>query len=825
MSNKSRIIIVGSGITGASTAYHLAKLGWKDITVLDQGPLFETGGSTSHAPGGVFQTNPSRMMCKFAQYTVDLLRSLEFEGKPCYHAVGGIEVSKTKERHEDLYRKLGLAHSYGISDAKIITPEEVHKMSPYIDPEKIYGGYYVPTDGLAAPVRAVQAMAKYVIDQGAGNFIGNTAVTGFKISNNQIRGVETENGFYEADIVLVATGIWSPKMARLAGISLPLVPCEHQMAWLEPFEELKEFKADIKEALVEHALVRHQDYSLYFRQWNDTYVIGNYRHEPRILESEEILKPKDAIDMPSLVDWRADDFEGALKETNWLFPSFAEKKLTKKINGIFSFTTDGNPLMGETSIKGLWSASAVWITHSGGVGKAMAEWIINGEPELDVREGDINRFHKHHHVRKYLRARGKQNYKEVYDIIHPLQQMEQPRPLRRSPFYSRLSENKAQFFETMGWERPQWYESNLPLTKGKNFPNRVGWSSKYWSPIQAAEHLVTRQTGALFDITGFVKIEVNGKGALDLLQKVCTNNINIPVGKVVYSVISNIYGGIKSDLTISRLEENKFWVLAGAGNGMIDLSWLRENAPDDGSVNIIDWTSAFAGIGLWGPNSRKVLESLCEDDDVSNEEFPFFSIKNISISHVPCVAVRISYIGELGWEIYTPTEYGLTLWDELRIKSQEFNMICSGAGAFESLRLEKGYRSLGSDIHTNTNPYEAGLGFTVKLRKENNFIGKEALMKLKESPLKKKLCCMVMDDREGMALGKEPIYDSHGKSVGYVTSTNYGYFVDKHILYGYLPNNYSGEGTKLELDYFGKRYPITVTKEPLFDPDNNRLKS
>jgi dimethylglycine oxidase len=424
-----------------------------------------------------------------------------------------------------------------------------------------------------------------------------------------------------------------------------------------------------------------------------------------------------------------------------------------------------------------------------------------------------------------LRARGKQNYKEVYDIIHPLQQMEQPRPLRRSPFYSRLNENKAQFFETMGWERPQWYESNISLIKGKNFPNRVGWSSKFWSPIQAAEHLVTRQTGALFDITGFVKIEVNGKGALDLLQKVCTNNIDIPVGKVVYSVISNIYGGIKSDLTISRLEENKFWVLAGAGNGMIDLSWLRENAPNDGSVNIIDWTSAYAGIGLWGPNSRKVLESLCEDDNVSNEEFPFFSIKNISISHIPCIAIRISYIGELGWEIYTPTEYGLTLWDELRSKSKEFDMICAGAGAFESLRLEKGYRSLGSDIHTNSNPYEAGLGFTVKLKKENNFIGKEALIKLKGSPLEKKLCCMVMDDSEGMALGKEPIYDSHGQSIGYVTSTNYGYFIDKHIIYGYLPNNYSKEGTKLELDYFGKRYPITVTKEPLLDPENSRLKS
>ena len=824
MQNRSKIIIVGAGITGASTAYHLAKLGWKDITVLDQGPLFETGGSTTHAPGGVFQTNPSRMMCKFAQYTVKLLSSLEYDGKPCYHPVGGIEVSKTKERHQDLYRKMGLAHSYGLTEAKIISPDEVQKMSPYIDPSKIHGGYYVPNDGLAAPVRAVQAMAKYVTDKKAGTFIGDTAVTGFKIVNNQIKGVETEKGIYESDIVLVATGIWAPKIGRLAGISLPLVPCEHQMVWTEPFEELKEFKADIKEALVKHALVRHQDYSLYFRQWNDTYVIGNYRHEPRILESEELVKPEDAEEMPSLVDFRPEDFVGAHKETNWLFPPLAKKKITKKINGIFSFTNDGNPLMGETSIKGLWSANAVWITHAGGVGKAMAEWIVNGEPELDVREGDINRFHKHHHVRKYLRARGKQNYKEVYDIIHPLQQIEQPRPLRRSPFYSRLGDQKAKFFEVMGWERPQWYEANKNLLQGKNFPNRTGWSAKYWSPIQAVEHMTTRQTGALFDITGFVKIEVSGKGALALLQKVCTNNIDVKVGKVVYTVISNIYGGIKSDLTVSRLEEDKFWILAGAGNGMIDLSWFKENAPKDGSVNIIDWTSAYAGVGLWGPNSRKVLESLCDDDDVSNEGFPFFSIKNLSISHLPCIAVRISYIGELGWEIYTPTEYGLTLWDEIKEKSQEFNMICSGAGAFESLRLEKGYRSLGTDLHTNSNPYEAGLGFTVKLKKEQDFIGKEALAKLKQEPLKQKLCCMVMEDSEGMALGKEPIYDESSKPVGYITSTNYGYFVDKHILYGYLPSSHSKEGTKLEIDYFGKRYPVKVTSEPLLDPEMKRLK-
>ena len=336
--------------------------------------------------------------------------------------------------------------------------------------------------------------------------------------------------------------------------------------------------------------------------------------------------------------------------------------------------------------------------------------------------------------------------------------------------------------------------------------------------------MVTRQTGALFDITGFVKIEVSGKGALDLLQKVCTNNINVEVGKVVYSVISNIYGGIKSDLTISRLEENKFWVLAGAGNGMIDLSWLRQHAPDDGSVQIIDWTSAYAGIGLWGPNSRLVLQKLCSDDDVSNEGFPFFTIKRISISNIPCVAVRISYIGELGWEIYTPTEYGLSLWDELREASREFNMICSGAGAFESMRLEKGYRSLGTDIHTNTNPYESGLGFTVKLKKPNDFIGKEALQKLKDMPITKKLTCMVLDDPEGMALGIEPIYKD-GKAVGYATSTNYGYFVDKHIVYGYLPLELSSIGTNLELEYFGKRFSLTVTNEPLLDPENNRLKS
>ena len=300
--------------------------------------------------------------------------------------------------------------------------------------------------------------------------------------------------------------------------------------------------------------------------------------------------------------------------------------------------------------------------------------------------------------------------------------------------------------------------------------------------------------------------------------------VDVPVGKVVYSVISNMYGGIKSDLTISRLEENKFWVLAGAGNGMIDINWLRSNAPNDGSVQIIDWTSAYAGIGLWGPNSRLALQKLCDDDDVSNEGFPFFSIKRISISNVPCVAVRISYIGELGWEIYTPTEYGLTLWDELRETSREFNMICSGAGAFESLRLEKGYRSLGSDIHTNYNPYESGLGFTVKLKKDEDFIGKSALQKIKEKPVQKKLTCMILEDPEGMALGTEPIY-SEGKNVGYVTSTNYGYFVDKHIVYGYLPKELSDYGTKLELEYFGKRYPLRVTKEPLLDPENNRLKS
>ena len=257
---------------------------------------------------------------------------------------------------------------------------------------------------------------------------------------------------------------------------------------------------------------------------------------------------------------------------------------------------------------------------------------------------------------------------------------------------------------------------------------------------------------------------------------------------------------------------------------MIDINWLRVNAPDDGSVQIIDWTSALAGIGLWGPNSRNVLEKLCEDDDVSNEAFPFFSIKRISISNIPCVAVRISYIGELGWEIYTPTEYGLTLWDELRETSREFNMICSGAGAFESLRLEKGYRSLGSDIHTNTNPYESGLGFTVKLKKDVDFIGKDALSKIKEAPIQKKLACMVLEDPEGIALGTEPIY-SDGKAVGYVTSTNYGYYVDKHIVYGYLPSELSSTGTKLELEYFGKRYPLTVTTEPLLDPENSRLKS
>ena len=458
-----------------------------------------------------------------------------------------------------------------------------------------------------------------------------------------------------------------------------------------------------------------------------------------------------------------------------------------------------------------------------GVGKAVAEWIVNGEPTTDLHECDILRFHPHAHSRSYVRARAAQQYREVYDIIHPLQQMDSPRNLRLTPFYARQKELGAVFFENAGWERPQWYDANAGLLDSLDVTgeSRDGWEAREWSPTVAAEHVAARERVALFDLTPFAKFEITGPGALDALQGLTTNQMNKPVGSITYTSMLTPGGGIKCDLTITRLGDENFMVVTGGAMGLHDLDWIEGHLPDDGSVAVNDISSSRCCIGLWGPRARDLLSRVC-DDDLSNEGFPYMTAKPVTISEVQALALRISYVGELGWEIYAPSELGLHLWDILWDAGQPLGVIAGGGGAFDSLRLEKGYRLWGNDIHTEYNPYEAGIGFAVRMRK-GDFIGRDALREIRARGPERKLCCMTLDDPARVAMGKEPILDGD-HVLGYVTSANYGHSIGRGIVYGYLPVEYAEVGMAVDVLYFGERLQATVAREPLYDPNGDKMR-
>jgi glycine cleavage system T protein len=475
-------------------------------------------------------------------------------------------------------------------------------------------------------------------------------------------------------------------------------------------------------------------------------------------------------------------------------------------------------------VRGLWAAEAVWITHAGGAGRALAEWMVEGSPGLDLRECDVARFQPHATTRPYVRARAARQYAKVYDVVHPRQQAEHPRGLRRSPFWPRQEALRAAFFESAGWERPQWFGSNEALLEGRappDWPAREGWAARNWSPVCGAEHRATREGVALFDLTPFAKLEVTGPGALAFLQRLAANRVDRPVGRVVYTPLLNERGGIHCDLTVTRLGDERFLVVTGAATGRRDLAWLRAHLPEDGSVHLSDVGPALCCAGLWGPRARLLLRRTTEDD-LSAAAFPFFTARHITVGYVPALALRVSYVGELGWELYAPVEYGLALWDTLWGAGEDLGLVAAGGGAFDSLRLEKGYRLWGQDIHTEHTPYEAGLATAVAMQK-GEFIGREALLNSAARGVSRRLVCLTLDDPAVVPMGQEPILEGE-RVLGYVTSANYGYTVRRSIAYGYVPVPSAAPGTKVEVLYFGRRYPATVVAEPLYDPRGERLR-
>lgn len=816
MTAQPRVVIVGAGIVGCALADELAARGWAErVTVLDQGPLFATGGSTSHAPGLVFQTNPSKTMTGFAAYTVAKYSGLELDGRWCFNAVGGLEVATTPARVEELKRKAGYAASWGVS-ARLLDPDECAALHPLLsNPGSVLAGFHTPGDGLAKAVRAAEAQARRAIAQGA-RFLPHHTVVGLEVDGGKVTGVVTDQGTFPADIVVSCAGFWGPKIARMAGLELPLLPMAHQYVRTTPVSALADRKADaLTEALL--PILRHQDRDLYFREHEDRIGIGSYAHRPMPIDLADVAAPGEAKTMPSMLAFTEEDFEPSWRDATDLLPALATAKVDEGFNGIFSFTPDGFPLMGEApELSGFWVAEAVWVTHSAGVAAAMAEWLVDGQSDTDLHECDINRFEDVQLAPSYVHQRSSQNFVEVYDILHPLQPAEKPRPLRVSPFYARQQELGAVFLEGGGWERPHWFESNAELVGVESIPTRGDWASRYWSPIAGAEALATREGVAMYDMTPLRRLEITGPGALDFLQHSTTNQLNKPVGAVTYTLLLDERGGVRSDLTVARLGENRFQVGA---NGPLDLDWFTRRLPDN--VQIRDITPGTCCIGVWGPLARDLVQPLTKAD-FSHRGFGYFKARKAYLGEVPVTALRVSYVGELGWELYTTADAGLRLWDTLWEAGRQHGVVAAGRSAFNSLRLEKGYRSWGLDMTAEHDPYEVGLGFAVRLDK-GDFVGRDALLAKDPEAPSRKLTCLLLDDPRDVVMGKEPVY-VNGAPVGYVTSAAYGYCVGASIAYAWLPATATAPGTPVEVEYFGERLPARVAAEPLFDAAMARIR-
>ena len=851
-------VIVGAGIVGCSAAYHLTELGREGVVVIDQGPLPTTGGSSSHAPGIMFQTAEPKPLTEFAMYSRKLYSGLEDEnGDQVYNEVGGVEVARSDERMDFLQRRVEWAKSWDLPDPQLLSPEAVEEKLPLVDSDVIQGGYYSPTDGQVSGVKACAALAKEAMSNGA-KFVPHTRIEDIDADGGAVQSVVTEDGTVECDEVVIATNIWARQLGEKLGVHLPVTPVEHQYTITEPLDELadsnedvsddpvyenyKEVSGDKAEDLLigpDRPILRDQDNAMYFRTHGDSYGIGSYNHEPIVPDPQELGGNEEGGEQGSVHEFSDYHMNNAThpdrpdkaprQASDELLPATADKGLEHKYNGMFAESPNGLPVMGPVAdYEGLWTAAAIWVTHAGGAGKALAEWMENGVPRLDdgpidLRDCNVNRFQPHEGSWDFARDIGAEEYRIVYNIVHPKWVWtDHQRDIRRSSVYHELQDLDAELWAEAGWEEAQWFDSNSDLLAqyGERIPDRDGWEAKYWSPIEGAEALHVRDSVGLHDMTSFNKMEISGQGAGEFVQYLCTNDMDIDEGQIRYTLMCNEDGGVRADITVTRVDTDRYLVLTtGREVGRNHLAWIRQNAPDD--VEVRDVTSELASFVLTGPNARKVLDEVTRAD-LSNEAFPYFSSQQLFVKNVPVTALRVSYAGELGWELYTPTEYGGQLWETLWDAGQEHDLRPYGNGALDSLRIEKGFRLWGEDLHTEHNPYEAGLSFAVDL--ETDFIGKEAVVEAADGDIRHKVACLTLDDEDAVVFEDRPVLDGD-ETLGYVHSAEYGYTVGSCVAYAYLPPEYAEPGTEVEILHEGERYAATVREEPLFDPERERVLS
>ena len=829
----AKVVVIGAGIVGNSLVHHLAELGWTDLVQLDMGPLPNPGGSTGHASNFIFPVDHNR---EIADLTLDSMRQYKEMG--VFTESGGFEVARTEERMEELRRRMSSAKAWGI-EAEIVDPAFVVEKVPFLDGDQIVGAFWCPSVGVVDSLRAGTIMRESALSKGALTVAAGVEVLDLGVNDGRITSVVTDAGTIEAEHVVIACGVWSPKIGDMAGVRIALTPAVHQMISVGPCPQLAE-----REGEISFPIVRDMDTLCYERQHGADMEVGSYAHRAILHEPEDIPSLEQAKLSPTEMPFTEEDFDPQLEQALELMPELlgAEgAEIRYAINGLLSLTADGSPILGESEVDGLWVAAAVWIKEGPGVGRAVAEWMVNGQSEIDIAHSDIARFHPHETTREHVRARTSEAFIKTYGIIHPAEQYESDRGVRWSPMVESQKSLGAVFYETVGWERPWWYESNAGLVEKYGdavMPREHEWDARWWSPIINAEHLAMRENAGVIDLTAFSIFDITGPGALGSVQQACVAQCDVAVGKVIYTPVLDAKGGFLSDLTVMRLGEDHFRVVTGGAHGMADKKTFTDRLAE--GAELTELTESLSTVGLWGPKARDILASLT-GDDVTHDGFGMLSCREVSVKgvDVPVLASRISYVGELGWELYVPFGSAAQLWDALLTAGEDHGAVPVGIGVYGTTgRIEKGYRAYGAELDAERSITDAGME-RPKV-KAADFVGKEHYLAQREAGPVAVLCTLTVEDHTSASgtkrymLGGEPIVtreggqltDGHGLHP-YVTSAGSAPSLGKHVLLAYLPVDAAQVGNELAVSYMEELYPVlvgSVDATALFDPANESMR-
>ncbi len=807
----AQFVVIGGGIIGCSTAYHLARDHKADVIVLEQGKV--TSGSTWHAAGLVGQLRSSASITQVLKYSVDLYKRLEAETGLAtgWKMTGCLRLATNQDRWTEYRRLATTARSFGM-DMELISPEEVKRMWPLLEVGDLVGASWLPTDGQASPSDITQSLAKGARMAGA-KFFEGVRVTGFAMDGNLITAVHTTAGTVHCEKVVNCAGQWARQVGVMAGINVPLQPVKHQYIVTERIEGLAS----------DAPTLRDPDRLTYFKEEVGGLVMGGYEPNPIPWTTGDV--PDDFQFRLFDDDW--DHFEQHLMQAMARIPALETTGVRQMINGPESFTPDGNFILGVApECANMYVGAgfnAFGIASGGGAGWVLAAWAASGEAPMDLWVVDIRRFAAMHRDRDWVNERTLEAYGKHYTIVYPHEEYTSGRQRIVSPLYERLKARGAVFGSKLGWERPNWF-----APQGTEPADLYSMGRQNWFEPVGEESRLVRQSVGLFDQSSFAKYEVSGPGAAAALNWICANTVDKPVGRLTYTQMLNSRGGIECDLTVARLAEDRFYIVTGTGFRTHDFAWIKDHLPVGGGATLTDVTEQFGTLSLMGPRARDVLTAVTTAD-VSNAAFPFGHVRTIPIAGTEVRALRVTYVGELGWELHIPLDKTGDVFDALMEAGKPYGLQPVGYRALEALRLEKSYRAWGADITPNDTPFEAGLGWAVKLRGDTPFMGREALEAAQGKPQKKRLATFTTAREDVVLLGRETILRD-GQFAGYLSSGGYGYTIGKPIGLGYLrkPDGVTDEwiqSGRYELVVAGETVAAQLTLEPLYDPSSARVKA